>query len=50
MPNFQIIAEGLDIAPALAELKALPDYYWVQINADRSVFIRLLGHDDEPVL
>ncbi len=50
MPNFTIIAEALDVGPALAELKALPDYYWVQINADRSVFVRLLDFDDQPVL
>ena len=50
MPNFQIIAERLDIGPALVELIALPDYYWTQINADRCVFIRLLGYDDKPVL
>lgn len=50
MPNFQIIAEGLDVAPALAELLALPDYYWLRINADRSLYVRLLDHDDKPVL
>ena len=50
MPNFQIIAEGLDVGPALAELIALPDYYWLQINADRCLYVRLLDHDDRPVL
>lgn len=50
MPNFQIIAEGLDVAPAPAELIALPDYYWLQINADRCLYVRLLDHDDRPVL
>jgi hypothetical protein len=50
VPNFTLIAEGLDVAPALAELAALPDYYWLQINADKSVYFRLLKHDDTPVL
>lgn len=50
VPNFTLIAEGLDVGPALAELAALPEYFWLQINADRSVYVRLLGHDGSPVL
>lgn len=50
VPNFTIIAEGLDVAPALAELAALPAYYWLQINRDRSVYVPLLGHDDARVM
>jgi hypothetical protein len=48
--NFQIIAAGLDVAPALAELAALADYYWLRINEDRSVYVRLLDHDDSPLM
>jgi hypothetical protein len=50
MPNFTIIAEGLDVAPALAELAALADYYWLQINQDKSVYVRLLGPAGERVM
>jgi len=41
--NFELIAEGLDVAPALAELGALPDYCWVRINADDSRYVGLLA-------
>jgi hypothetical protein len=50
LPNFFLIAKGLDVAPALAELAALPDYYWLQINRDKSVYVRLLEHDGTPVM
>jgi hypothetical protein len=50
MPNFTIIAEGLDVAPALAELAALADYYWLQINQDKSAYVRLLGPAGERVM
>jgi hypothetical protein len=50
VPNFTLIAEGLDVGPALAELAALPDYYWLQINADRCLYVRLLGNGNERVL
>lgn len=50
MPNFTIIAEGLEVGPALAELAALPEYYWLQINADRSAYLRLLDHEDAPLM
>ncbi|HTU12745.1 MAG TPA: aspartyl/asparaginyl beta-hydroxylase domain-containing protein [Allosphingosinicella sp.] len=49
-PNFLIVAEGLDVAPALAELAALPDYYWLQINDDRCTFVSLLDHAAQPAM
>ena len=49
-PNFTLIAEGLEVAPALAELAALPEYYWLQINEARSVYLRLLDNEGSPVL
>lgn len=45
MERFVKIAEGLDVAPALAEL-ALQQEQWVRLNADESAFIPLLGVDD----
>ena len=50
MPNFTIIAKGLDVAPVLAELAALPDYYWLQINRDKSLYVRLLGAAGERLM
>ena len=43
MDNFLRIAEGLDVAPALAELAAQPDYVWIQINDDDLRYIPLLS-------
>jgi aspartyl/asparaginyl beta-hydroxylase (cupin superfamily) len=42
MNNFAKLAEGLDVAPALAELAAQPDYLWIQINNDDLLYIQLL--------
>ncbi len=50
MPNFTLIARGLDVGPALAEQAALPDYYWLRINQDPALYIRLLGAADERVM
>jgi hypothetical protein len=41
------IAEGLDVAPALAELARLPDYHWILMNPDDGAFIFLLAGDHE---
>lgn len=43
MDNFVKIAEGLEVAPALAELAALPDECWLELNPDGSRHIRLLA-------
>jgi hypothetical protein len=45
MANFTGIVAGLDVAPALAELARQPEY-WLQLNADESRSIPLLGVDD----
>jgi Aspartyl/Asparaginyl beta-hydroxylase len=45
MANFTRIAEGLDVAPALAELARQPEY-WLQLNTDDSRSIPLLGAAD----
>ena len=50
VPNFTLIADGLEVAPALAELAALPDYYWLEINEAPSVYVRLLDNHGTPVL
>src|SRR5688572_23425235 len=47
MAAFVKIAEGLDVAPALAELARLPDYCWVLINPDEGAFILLLAGQHE---
>ena len=41
--NFLRIAEGLDVAPALAQLAAQPDHVWIQINDDDLRYIQLLS-------
>jgi hypothetical protein len=46
VPNFNLIAKGLDVAPALAELAALPDLYWVASHGDNAdQLVTLLGPD-----
>lgn len=42
MDRFRKIAEGLDVAPALAELDAHPGH-WLKLNGDESGYIPLLG-------
>jgi hypothetical protein len=49
MPNFTLIAEGLEVGPALAELAARDDY-WMALNNDGTRIILLLGADDRPLL
>jgi hypothetical protein len=44
MPPFTAIAEGLDVAPALAELAAHPEY-WMSPNANALLEIPLLSGD-----
>jgi hypothetical protein len=41
--NFVGVAQGLDVAPALAELARQPDYHWMRLNPDASRYIPLLG-------
>ena len=41
MPNFTRIAEGLDVAPALAEIAGAPEY-WIQLGGDSLLTIPLL--------
>ena len=43
MESFTLIAKGLDVRPALAELARQPDYFWLHLGADASRFIPLLG-------
>ena len=43
------IAEGLDVAPALSELRARP-HYWLRVNSDDSPVIPLLGAGDGRLL
>lgn len=50
MPNFKKIATGLDVGPALAEIAALPDYCWLDTNADGCTFVYLLDHARAPIL
>lgn len=45
MQNFTLIAEGLDVAPALRELAALPDIYWSPTHGDADLLVALLGPD-----
>jgi hypothetical protein len=46
VPNFTRIADGMDVAPALAELAALPDLYWAASHGDRADrLVALLGPD-----
>ena len=45
MPNFVLIADALDVAPALGELAALPDLYWSAIHGDADLLVSLLGPD-----
>jgi hypothetical protein len=47
MHAFVKIAEGLDVAPGLAELACLPEYCWLRINPDGSAFVQLLAGEDE---
>lgn len=47
MPNFVKIAEGLDVAPALAEIAAQPDFVWLRINTDAMDYIPLLTGECE---
>ena len=42
MERFVRIADGLDVAPVLAELAQSPGY-WLQLTADDSAYIPLLG-------
>lgn len=42
MDRFVAIAEGLDVAPALAELERAPEY-WVSLNMDAQDYVPLLG-------
>lgn len=49
MPNFTLIADGLDVAPALAELAALPELYWTANHGNRADrLVALLGPDGRP--
>lgn len=50
MPNFTSIATGLDVAPALAELAGLPDYYWLENNAGSGTNLSLLDHEGTPIM
>ena len=45
MPNFLLIADGLDVAAALEELAALPDLYWHAAHGDADLLVSLLGPD-----
>lgn len=49
MENFVKIAEGLDVAPALAEL-ARRGEYWMRLNPDESRYMPLLGAGDVRLL
>lgn len=49
MERFVKIAEGLDVAPALAELARQPEY-WLRLNPDDSTYIPLLGAGDARLL
>jgi aspartyl/asparaginyl beta-hydroxylase (cupin superfamily) len=46
MPNFIRIADGLDVAPALADIAGRPDY-WVQLGGDALLTIPLLDSNFE---
>lgn len=45
MQNFTLIADGLDVAPALDELAALPAIYWSPTHGDADLLVALLGPD-----
>ncbi len=45
MLNFTLIAEGLEVAPALDQLMALPDIYWTATHGDADLLVPLLGPD-----
>ena len=47
--NFLRIAEGLDVAPALAELARQPEY-WLALDTDGTRIILLLGGGDARLL
>ena len=49
MERFVKIAEGLDVAPALAELARQPEY-WTNLNPDDRTYIPLLGADNARLL
>ena len=49
-PNFRTVAEGLGVAAALAEIRALPDYQWLRMNNDHCLYAHLLDNDLAPVL
>ncbi|HEY5710264.1 MAG TPA: aspartyl/asparaginyl beta-hydroxylase domain-containing protein [Allosphingosinicella sp.] len=46
MPNFIRIAEGLDVAPALADITGHPEH-WVRLGGDTLLTIQLLDHGYE---
>jgi aspartyl/asparaginyl beta-hydroxylase (cupin superfamily) len=46
MGNFVKIADGLDVAPALAEIAGRPDY-WIQLGGDALLTIPLLNGSRE---
>ena len=43
--NFTLIAEGLEVGAALAELAVLPDIYWSAAHGDADLLVALLGPD-----
>jgi hypothetical protein len=45
VPNFTLIAEGLDVARALRQLAALPALYWNATHGDADLLVPLLGPD-----
>lgn len=50
MPNFTKIAEGLEIGPALAEIAATPDHWWLDNRGDGCANLYLLDHRNAPIL
>ena len=45
MRNFTLIADELEVGPALDELAALPDIYWSPTHGDADLLVALLGPD-----
>jgi hypothetical protein len=41
--NFVKIAEGLDVAPALAALARQPDHHWIRIDREKMRYLPLLA-------